>query len=118
MLVDRPTIRPTRFHMANPRNDVSAQEVRAEFAYDRATGVITRRRNGARVGTPNTAGYLQVSFRNKRYYAHRLAWLIETGEWPAHEIDHINSNRADNRWVNLRDLSHKANVLRQRGVAP
>lgn len=32
-MTGRPTIRPTRFHMANPRNDISAQEALPDAAW-------------------------------------------------------------------------------------
>jgi hypothetical protein len=37
---------------------------------------------------------------------YRLAWLIMTGEWPKHTIDHINGDPSDDRWCNLREATH------------
>ena len=36
--------------------------------------------------------------------AHRVAWFLTTGKWPPSNlsIDHINGDRHDNRFVNLR----------------
>jgi hypothetical protein len=34
---------------------------------------------------------------------------MKTGKWPDTEIDHINGNRADNRFENLRQVSHQEN---------
>lgn len=39
----------------------------------------------------------------------RLCWLVQTGDWPKHTIDHINKDPLDNRWVNLRDVPQKIN---------
>ena len=47
-------------------------------------------------------GYRYIRINGRSYRAHRLAWLMVTGEWPDHEIDHINGNRDDNRFHNLR----------------
>jgi hypothetical protein len=33
-----------------------------------------------------------------------------TGEWPKYGIDHINHNRSDNRWGNLRDVPASENM--------
>lgn len=62
-------------------------------------------------------GYHRVTIDGKRYYRHRLAWFYMTGEWPVDEIDHINGNRADNRWVNLRDVVPKTNQQNRRQAA-
>ena len=35
------------------------------------------------------------------YRAERVAWLLQTGEWPEGEIEHINGDHGDNRWANL-----------------
>jgi hypothetical protein len=32
-----------------------------------------------------------------------------TGHWPNPEVDHRNRNPADNRWCNLREVSHLVN---------
>lgn len=53
--------------------------------------------------------YIDIKVNGKCCKAHRLAWLYMTGEWPE-EIDHINRDSTDNRWINLRDVSHEENT--------
>lgn len=63
----------------------------------------------------NRGGYLQVFLSKngkvKRYYIHRLVaehFLPNLDYKP--EIDHINTNKSDNRVENLRWCSHKENI--------
>ena len=53
--------------------------------------------------------YLKKKGRAVGFSVARLCWLVQTGDWPEHTIDHINRDPWDNRWCNLRDITQKEN---------
>lgn len=57
----------------------------------------------------NGTGYKSGIIDGQKFYAHRVAWLIMTGEEPE-VIDHINGSRSDNRFCNLRSVSALENA--------
>lgn len=66
-------------------------------------------RYAGKIAGRNTNGYRVIAINRKAYYAHRLAWVYVTGEWPKSDIDHINLNKSDNRLCNLREASRSQN---------
>lgn len=54
-------------------------------------------------------GYIEIRLKGKLFKAHRLAFLYVLGRWPEKEVDHINMNRSDNSWENLREASKSQN---------
>jgi hypothetical protein len=58
---------------------------------------------------PSGKGYTRARLFGKYYLSHRIIWFYKTGEWPE-EIDHINHDKVDNRWMNLRNVSHADNL--------
>lgn len=64
---------------------------------------------GDRAGCVNHHGYLTIGIDATRYRAARIAFLYMEGVMPDEFIDHINHNRLDDRWLNLRPVSHIEN---------
>ena len=100
---------------------VTAEYLRDILDYSPETGLFTWRvapngriKIGQRAGSPDTGGHLQIRINKRFYRAHRLAWLYVHGEWPPEDIDHINSERADNRLCNLRPATRAQNCQNSR----
>ena len=98
---------------------VSLNEVRKVLDYNPKTGEIRRKvsRGGASAG--DIAGYINQGYRKIRinggkFQAHRIAWLLFHGSFPAGQIDHINGKTVDNRIENLRDVSNLENQKNQK----
>jgi hypothetical protein len=96
---------------------LTAERVRDLLHYDPETGLFTNRiKRGNRAGvgllTGNRMrlGYTEMRVEGMRVTAHRLAWLYVHGEWPKHEIDHIDGDPTNNRISNLRDVPHLHNM--------
>lgn len=91
--------------------------------YDQESGLFTWGKNrdstriGAVAGTTNASGYVVITHKKRKYYAHRLAWLYVTGCWPADEIDHRDVNPSNNKWDNLREATHSQNHRNRKGIA-
>ncbi|MBU0583456.1 MAG: HNH endonuclease [Alphaproteobacteria bacterium] len=114
---------------------LTADIVRELLDYDRTTGdLIWRERDrrhfqneqawktwnaryaGKAAGSRITSGYLQVTILGVRYVATYLIWVHVHGTPPTGQVDHHNRDRADNRLVNLREVTPAENQ-RNRSLA-
>ena len=92
------------------------QLVNDRLDYNCSTGVFTwkyknkshPRLYGQKAGFLNY-GYLIIKINSIPFRAHRIAWFIMTGNQPQ-TIDHINGNKSDNRFVNLRNVTPSENA--------
>lgn len=101
--------------------ELTQEYLKSVLNYCPDTGVFTRLVSTARcmkvgdiAGSINNEGYLHIMIAGKRYKSHRLAWLYMTGEWPKDQIDHIDGERANNRFSNLREATHGQNQSNKR----
>ncbi|OQB10791.1 MAG: hypothetical protein BWY21_00098 [Parcubacteria group bacterium ADurb.Bin216] len=84
--------------------------------YNEYTGIITSKvhrgpiKPNQRLGClDNTSGYRYIMINGNRYLEHRLIWYIMNLVWPTNIIDHIDGNRSNNIYSNLRDASYRIN---------
>lgn len=103
--------------MRSNNKTLSHEELLRLVSYDPETGVFTRRVNcckakaGDIVGWMETTGYRKGNVNGVKYLLHRLAIFYVTGLMPSKsvEVDHIDGNRANNSYANLRVVSMSHN---------
>lgn len=104
---------------------ISKEFIEKILSYDPDTGVIRwigpRSRGkrpdliaGSEVRKANGKRYVQVVIQGRKYYAHRLIWVLVHGGLPDEDIDHINGDGTDNRLANLRRASRTENSRNMR----
>lgn len=98
---------------------ISFERIREMLHYCPETGALTWRISrgnqiyaGGTAGTTNAYGYRVVVLDRKFFMVHRLAFMFMLGRMPLHglDVDHIDRNRSNNSWANLREVSRAKNL--------
>ena len=95
---------------------LTQEELKRIWNYDLETGLFTRlvattfRTKVGQIASPIKEGRVVIRINKILYQGCRLAFLYVNGKWPTQEVDHINGLPSDNRWCNLRDVSHALNL--------
>lgn len=103
--------------MSVERKEISVERLKQVLSFDPETGIFTwiyGQRAGCKAGYKLSQGHIAITVDGVPFYAHRLAWLYVNGKWPDEMIDHINGDRADNRFWNLRSCNRAINAQNQR----
>lgn len=93
---------------------LSQSELSSQLSYNPETGVFTSI-HGSKVGYLSKDGYIQITLSDgSQRKAHRLAWLYMNGEFPNGILDHIDGDRTNNKWDNLREVTYSQNSMNSR----
>jgi len=106
-------LRANRTRADKPK--VTHDEVLSLLQYDLKTGEFVwlerlgckawnTRYAGKVAGRLNDQGYVIIEIFDKPYRAHQLAWFYVTSDWIA-RIDHEDTDRSNNAWLNLREAT-------------
>lgn len=111
------------------KRSVSAEYVKDVLSYNPNTGKlywksearcgfkksVVMHRVGDEAGTARKSdGRIVVRISGSLYLRYRVAWLIEHGEWPDGEVDHIDGDSTNDRISNLRVTDRRTNQENKR----
>lgn len=96
---------------------LTIDRLREVLSYDPGTGLFrwlidtAAHRLGKVAGcVSRSTGYRLIRIDGAQFRAHRLAWFYVHGTWPTSELDHIDTDRTNNRIANLRPVSDAENA--------
>ncbi len=67
--------------------------------------------------TIGSHGYRSGRLQGHGLLLHRVAFVLMTGDWPRSLVDHVDGDRLNNRWSNLREASCAQSVRNRRGFS-
>jgi hypothetical protein len=103
--------------MTTKRPTLSFDRAHELLRYEPETGKLfwrvatsNRVKAGAEAGALGGPGYRYLMVETERFLAHRLIFFMQTGRWPIGDVDHMDGNRVNNAWANLRECDRKTNM--------
>jgi len=102
----------TKYMDNKKMSTINEDMVRELLDYDKETGILTWKViRGSTIRPGDKAQTPQMSFMGVRFPTTHIIWLWMTGVWPKGQIDHINRQKSDNRFSNLRDIPQSTNLV-------
>lgn len=88
--------------------DISQERLKQLLRYDPKTGALRSRvaRPGLNRGDP--VGREHMNLDGYRLRTSRVIWFYMTGHWPAKRIAHIDGDKLNHRWKNLKELQRSS----------
>ena len=95
------------------------ERLRELFSYDPVIGVLRWRVKcrqmmpGDIAGRIDANGYISIGVDRETYYAHRIIWCMQTGSDPVNDVEHRDTVKSNNAWLNLRPATisqNRANI--------
>lgn len=91
---------------------ITQKRLKEVLQYDPDTGIWTWKKTAGikrmQAGSVLPSGYRRITVDGKSYYSAKLAHLYMIGTLPD-EMDHIDRNPSNDRWDNLRLVTHAKN---------
>ncbi len=107
--------------MPKAKTTPSVEILNEVFAYDETTGELTwkkvpiervvRSKIGQIAGAVMVNGYRTVCVNYQKCLAHRVIWKMMTGTDAPFSIDHVDGDRLNNRFANLRAATQSQNGM-------
>ena len=101
--------------MSRTKTPLKQEQVLKAFSYDNGV-LFWRTKLGRRISIGAIAGCFSkgrwvIGFERGLWHRSHLVWLMHNGRLPQNDLDHINRDSVDDRIENLRDISHRENLL-------